>query len=333
MRQRVEATLAKAREHVRSGHLPMVAVAAVDDSGLLCRTAYGADGNEDAALCDGVYALASISKAITGVLSAVLVEQGVLDYDALIADLIPEFGTDAARRTIRLSHIFNHSTGLPSHFADSCTQVGYDSQAMLEVLCSEPLADAPGTCSRYTTHTYQLLNEMIRRRLGLTMQETLDQYVCGPAGLRHTTYTPDPALAMPTVDHPVPEGAPRAGLERMQMSGGGLWSTLDDLLALGRAWLTPGQLVSAETAAWATALLPPLPLAGDDAVTSRRTLGFNRERRAEFPGQPESGYFHGGATGTLWFLDPERSLVFVLLTTRWGSGNEHAFDVLNCLYA
>jgi CubicO group peptidase (beta-lactamase class C family) len=333
MEQQIARALAEARKHVVSGHLPVVAVAAADDGGLLCRTAYGDEGHEDAELCEGVYPLASISKAITGVLTAVLVEQGVLDYDALIADLIPEFGTNEARRTIRVRQIFNHSTGLPSHFADSCAQVGYDAQAMLELLYTEPLVDVPGTCSRYTTHTYQLINEMIRRRLGLTMQEALDHYVAGPAGLCHTSYTPNPALAMSTVDHPVPEGAPRAGLERMQMSGGGLWSTLDDLLALGRAWLTPGALVSADAVARATALQPPLPLAGDASVMSRRTLGFNRERRAEFPAQPESGYFHGGATGTLWFLDPDRSLVFVFLTTRWGSGNEHAFATLNCLYA
>ncbi|MCE5236919.1 beta-lactamase family protein [bacterium] len=333
MRQNVDTMLAQTREYVQSGHLPMVAVAAAAGSGLLCRTAYDGDGSEDAALCDRQYALASISKAITGVLTAVLVEQGVLDYEQPIAEVIPEFGADETRRAIRLSQIFNHSTGLPSRFVDACHEVNFDSQALLERLCTEPLVDAPGTCSRYTTHSFQLINEMIRRRLGLEMEQALQQYVCGPAGLRRTTYSPDPALAMPTVDHPVPDGPEREALARLAMSGGGLWSTLDDLLTLGRAWLTPGKLVSAATNARATALQPALPLAGDAAAMSRRTLGFNREQRPEFPRQPESGYFHGGATGTLWYLDPACDLVFVLLTNRWGSGNDHCFAVLNTLYA
>ena len=330
--RQVDSALECARGYVASGHLPMVAVSASDGRGLRARVGYDQDGSERDEFCDGVYALASISKAITGVLVARLYEQGVLDYNTPIVDYIPEFGTNEARRGIKLGQIFTHSTGLQSRFVDSCHEVEYDPARLLALLCTEELVDEPGTHSRYSTHTYQLINAAIQRRLGLSMEAALQQVVCEPCGMTGTSFYPDPARAMPVVDHPVAEGPQFTAIQRMEMSGGGLWSTLDDLQALGRAWLTPGRLVQPETFALVTALQPGLPLAGDEKTLSRRTLGFNRERPASFPLQPESGFCHGGATGTLWYMDPDQDLVFVLLTNRWSSGNDHAFAALNCLY-
>ena len=62
------------------------------------------------------------------------------------------------------------------------------------------------------------------------------------------------------------------------------------------------------------------------------TVGWVKAGQGAFPEQPEVGFYHGGATGTLLWLDPARRLVFVFLSNRWGSGNEHAFDVLQRLY-
>jgi serine-type D-Ala-D-Ala carboxypeptidase len=321
-----------ARGYVTSGNLAMVAIAISEAGGAEKCVAFGAEGREEPGLCDRQFALASISKAITGVLTAILYEQGVLDYEAPVMEYIPEFGTSEARRSIKLGQIFNHSTGLPSRFVDSCVEVDYDPVRMVDLLCTQELSDAPATVSRYSTHTFQIINEAIRRRLGLSMEAALAKYVCGPCGMTATSFYPDAALAMDTIDHPVPQGNAFEALARMEMSGGGLWSTLADLTKLGRAWLTPGKLVSAETLAKTTAIWNPLPVAGDEQTLCRRTLGFNKELRAAFCSQPESGFFHGGATGTLWYMDPERNLVFGFMTNKWNAGNDQAFDVLGCLY-
>ena len=160
------------------------------------------------------------------------------------------------------------------------------------------------------------------------MDEALQQYVCAPCGLKHTSFYPDLALAMDVVDHPVPDGPQYELVQRLEMSGGSLWSTLDDLQALGRAWLA-GELVPLAAVERATALLPGLPYVDNETVLSRRTLGFCRDQA--FPRQPEHAYYHGGATGTLWYLDPARDLVFVFLTNRWGASNEQAFAALDML--
>ncbi|MHB8996719.1 MAG: serine hydrolase domain-containing protein [Armatimonadota bacterium] len=331
-KQQFDAAATCARGYVTSGNLAMVAISVSQSGGAEHRVAFGSSGAEEPGLCDRQFALASISKAITGVLTAILYEQGVLDYEASVVDYIPEFGSSEARRSIKLGQIFNHSTGLPSCFADGCAKVDFDPAKMLELLYKQELLDAPGTISRYSTHTFQLISEAIRRRLGLSMEAALRKYVFEPCGMTATSFYPDAALAMDTIDHPVPQGWEFEALQRMEMAGGGLWSTLGDLTKLGRAWLTPGKLVSAETFAKATTVWNPVPVVDSGGVLCRRTLGFNKELRGTFRNQPESGFFHGGATGTLWYMDPERDLVFGFMTNKWNAGNDQAFDVLGRLY-
>lgn len=328
--QQLENALRCAKSYVDSGNLAMVACEISDGSGTLARVAYDPQG-EQPSLCDRQFALASISKSITGTVAAVLYEQGILDYEAPITDCIPEFGTSDARRSIKLGQIFNHSTGMPSRYVDGCLAANHGPGGMLELLCNEPLVDAPGTISRYSTHTFQLIGEAILRRTGLTLQQALQRYVCEPCGMALTSFYPSPDLAVPVINHPVPEGPTYEAVERMELAGGGLWSTVDDLTKLGRAWLTPGKLVSAQTYEKTTTIWHPLPVAGDEQVLCRRTLGWNREL-GRFANEPESGFFHGGATGTLLYLDPARDLVFVFLTNRWGASNDQAFATLGCLY-
>lgn len=328
--QQLDSAFRCARSYVDSGNLAVVAVAVSDGTGPASRFAYDPSG-EQPSLCDRQFALASISKAITGVVTAILYEQGVLDYEAPITEYIPEFGTSDARRSIRLGQVFNHSTGMPSRYVDGCLAANHGPGGMLELLCNEPLVDEPGMKSRYSTHTFQLISEAILRRTALSMEQALQQYVCGPCGMTLTSFYPSPEFAMPVIDHPVPEGPTYEAVLRMELAGGGLWSTLDDLTKLGRAWLTPGKLVSAEIFAKATAIWNPLPLVDNESVLCRRALGWDRALGC-FANQPESGFFHGGATGTLLYVDPARDLVFVFLTNRWGAGNEQAFATLDHLY-
>lgn len=331
--QQLDRAAGLAAGYVKSGHLPMVAYAVSDRSGLRARAAWGEGGQEQPDLCDRQYALASISKSIGSLVIARLYEQGLVDYAAPISEYVPEFGSSPVRRGITVRQIFNHSTGLPSRYVADAAQVDFDAARLLETLCSEELVDEPGTVSRYSSWPFQLLNAMVSRLLGLTMEQALGRYVFGPCGMAHTSFYSDPQLRYPVVDYPLPAGPACAQVEGLEASGGGLWSTLDDLQALGRACLTPGQLLEGATLEYVTRPLPALPLSGNEAACSRRTRGWDRGRAGAFAHQPESGFGHGGATGTLFFLDPERSLVFVLLCNRWGSGNDHAFAMLEGLYS
>jgi len=331
--QQTEEAIAKARQYVACGHLPAVVVAVANRETILTQRAFGQDAQEAPELLDRVFALASITKAITAVGVARLHEEGVVDYDTPIADIVPRFGTDEGRRRITLRHIFTHTTGLSTEFAPGDDEIDYSSEVLLRLLCEGDLLFEPGTRMSYSTYSYQLINAVVAHLLdGMGMGEFLSRYVFEPAGMPDTSFRPDPTKALCAVDHPIPDCGMLPKYCALEMSGSGLWSTVSDLVSLGRSLLAPGKLLSRETFAKVTQSQPGLPMLGDEEHLSNRTLGWVKEPQAQFPGQPASGFYHGGATGTLLWIDPAADIIFVLLTNRWASGNDHAFDVLNCLY-
>ncbi|HOM82899.1 MAG: beta-lactamase family protein [Armatimonadetes bacterium] len=327
-----EEAASRARSYVTTGHLPCALLAVANRKRILFQRAFGAGGEEEPLLWECAFPLASITKSIVAVAIARLVERGTLDYTDPVARHLPEFVTAPWRERITLGDIFTHSTGLACiSFTDFVERGESGEEGYNSLFAPDPVYE-PGTRYQYATLTYQLLNAVIRRRLGVSMSRFLQENLYSACGMTHTAFNPvEPARAMPAVDHPAdtPERLRRFG--DLEPSGAGLWSTAPDLIRLAQALLTPGKLLTPEVYRRHTELRPSLPAVGGDGV-SRRTWGWNREIRPEFTRQPESGFFHGGATGTLLWIDPDADLIFVFLTNRWGSGNEHCFITLDALY-
>ncbi|MBT3379142.1 MAG: beta-lactamase family protein [Lentisphaerae bacterium] len=329
---RFDAATERARGYVTSGHLTCAVMAVAGREGTPRMQCFGQDGKAAPELAGRIYALASISKAITGVAIARLVDQGKLSYSDLITEHLPDFGVDERRRTMTIGQILTHSTGLPARFAPDFLKHGLTTDASYRLLCEDELLYSPGTNMQYSSYTYQLLNEIVARLLGQSMTEFLSETVLSPCGMTDTGFAPSSwDRAMPTIDHPVPMGKKMDAYTAMEMSGSGLWSTAQDLVAMAQAYLEPGRLFSRATFELVTAAQPSLPRWKTDQF-SKRTWGWVKEDRPEFTRQPENGFYHGGATGTLLWIDPATDLIFVFLTDRWGSGNEHAFETLDRLY-
>jgi len=125
----------------------------------------------------------STTKGMTAVCVGILVDRGVLDYDAAVATYWPEFAA-AGKGDITVAQLMSHQAGLP------VTEV---TQALEDILRWDPVVEAlaaqapmwePGTAFGYHAITYgYLAGELVRRTDGRSIGRFLADEVAKPLGL------------------------------------------------------------------------------------------------------------------------------------------------------
>jgi CubicO group peptidase (beta-lactamase class C family) len=317
----------KLRELVADDSLP-TAVLGVSQGGQTQVVCLGPNGEIDDSLRPRPFLLASITKPIVSAAVALLVEEGKLAYETPLSTFFPEMmGTES--EAVEVGDIFTHTTGF-------CTGVEIIDRSVYtpETYYRSVLAKGPSYRHRermaYSTMTYHFINAFVPMLTGLTLPESLAQRVFAPLGMANTGFYPDAPARMPVeaLDTSFP-GHTVEEYCRSEMSGAGLWASVDDLLSFGRAYLAPGRLLQAETIAASTEVRHSAPMLNGGG-TSARTFGWNKDKR--FPTQPDACFGHGGATGTLLSVDPDSDLVGVVLTNRWGCPSDLAATAIDCLY-
>lgn len=301
-----------------------------------------------AAAADTVYLLASVTKPFTATAVLQLAERGRLLLDDPVARHLPEFGA-AGKEAVTVRQLLAHTSGLDEAAVDASWEADRSLMASeatrVASVCAAPLAFAPGTKQQYCSAGYRILAALVERLSGMDLARYLRARIAAPLGLADTAFRPPQGAAAgraagvagPSWPHPE-RAFRRWGLTLDEMltdflafpyAGGGLWSTLLDLIALGRAYLAV--LRGAAGGTGADALLSPAALR---AMLRPQTRGLS-EPGATAPGPVRglgfllygldggydffspSAFGHGGSTGTLLVMDPDQDLVVVFLANRW----------------
>jgi CubicO group peptidase (beta-lactamase class C family) len=132
---------------------------------------------------DSIQVLFSATKAAATICVARLVQYGLLDLDASVASIWPEFG-QAGKADIPVRWLLSHRTGLPTvdkplTFAD----LG-NSPLLVEALEQQAPLWEPGMAHGYHPWSFgTLLGEVVRRVTGVTLGRFFASEVAGPLGL------------------------------------------------------------------------------------------------------------------------------------------------------
>ena len=180
--------------------------------------------------------LASLNKMFTAVAILQLVEQGQLNLDSRLGDLLPDEPMSEAAAEIEVQHLLSHTSG---------------SISGLEALDFEP-----GTEYAYSNYGFYLLGEVIEVVSGLSYDDYYRLNLFGPAGMAKTAnyalkdthelvpglvwgYGPDPdSDSLKFIPNPYLQYYPGGAM-------GGYYSTAGDLLRFTEA-LKAGELISQE---------------------------------------------------------------------------------------
>ncbi len=213
----------KIQKSLLDGQVPSLAVAVAQDGKILWEQGFGWADRENRVAADEhtMYSLASISKPITATGLMLLVQRGDLQLDDPVnqhlgsSALTARVG-DVGQATVR--RLANHSSGLPLHY-----QFFYEDEPFKRPAFDESLRrygvlmSAPGERFQYANFGYGVLDELIRRKSGVSYAEFMRRDVFLPLGLTHTSvdlpaelrhvaavrYAPDQTpLPFYTFDHP-----------------------------------------------------------------------------------------------------------------------------------
>ncbi len=271
-----------------------------------------------------LFDLASLTKAVaTASISMILYERGVLELEAPVVGIVPEFGghSDPRRASVTFRMLLAHSSGLPAYeklFLRAPTH-----NDLLQAAFTTSLTANPATRAEYSDLGFILLATALERLTGEPLHVFCQREIFGPLAMTHTTFNPPAqtrAAIPPTADdrtfrQKVIQGEVQD--ENAYVLGGvaghaGLFSTAEDLACFAHVLLQGGSpIVRPET-------LTLFTRRESGPVGTSRALGWDTPSIPSQSGKyfGSGSYGHLGYTGTSLWIDPSRQLSITLLTNR-----------------
>lgn len=328
-------TVLAERHHVPGATLGIVRVHPGQDDELV-EAAHGVLNVETGVetTTDSVFQIGSISKVWTATVAMQLADEGLLDLDAPIVDVLPELrlADPDVTKQVTMRHLLTHVSGVDG---DVFTDTGRGDDcleryvaALVDVTQNHPL----GVTWSYCNSGFVLAGRVIEKIIGGTWDAAMRERLFTPLGLTHTGTLPEEALlfraAMGHNGTTEPVKAPVWTLPRSAGPAGLIDSTVADVLAFARMHLTGGLaadgtrvLSEAATAAMADkqADLPDKHTLGDSWG-----LGWFR---LDWDGRRLIGH-DGNTIGQAAFLRllPDEGLAVTLLTN--GGNTRDLYDEL-----
>ena len=283
------------------------------------------------------FLVASITKSIVATVALQLVAEGRFGLSESVTDWLPEFPVGTFRR-ITIRHLLTHTCGLPDQLPDNTklrmTQA--DLSEFLMQVAKHGTDFTPGTDCHYSSMGFLLLGEIMSRTAEQPLPELLQSRLFTPVGMNSL-------LGIPTERTDLLKAVIPCAVPPWQTDGpdwdwnssywrslgapwGGLFASAADLGRFCRMILSGGisdggQPVLAQAAIDAlwqeqTKGLFELP----EDVWRKRPWGYGwrfawPEHSASFGDLvPESAVGHWGATGTVFWLEPQKKIYAVILT-------------------
>jgi serine-type D-Ala-D-Ala carboxypeptidase len=328
--------------------------------------ASSAKGGQGAVNPSTLFDLASLTKVVaTTTMSMLLYERGLLDLEAPVAAIVPEFTTDKdkspRRHEVTLRMLMAHSSGLPAYeklFLKARTR-----DELLQAAFTTPLAVDPVTRARYSDIGFIILGVALERLADESLDRFCQREIFAPLAMTNTTFNPPLEIRPqipPTADEreePCGSDTPVRQLPKASppQSGSqqGIRSTFRQRIIQGEVYDENASVLggiaphaglfstAADLAKFAQAMLNQgNPILRPETVTlftrresappgTSRALGWDTPSTPSLSGKyfsPQS-FGHLGYTGTSVWIDPTRQLSVTLLTNRtWPDSSSQAIN-------
>ena len=290
--------------------------------------------NDAAINADTIFLIASITKPIVCAALVKLMEQGRLCLTDRVADFIPEFA-NRNKEHITILHLLTHTSGLPDMVPENqlLRAAHKPLSEFIKHIYELDLLFSPGTQISYQSCGIAILGEIIERLENTSLAKVLHTHFFHPLDLHDTSLGRQINKRKREADILLPLTSDGGGAttdwhwnsaywRSFGAPWGGMLTTAQDLTVLCQAFLYGGQvngtqiLSHAATNAMTRNQTSTLETLSEAAKQQQQWgLGWRLNDRSLYGDLNSAATFgHGGATGTVAWIDPQTEVTFVLLT-------------------
>lgn len=292
---------------------------------------------------DTLFAIASMTKPITGTAVMILKDQGKLSLDDPVSKYIPEFKsaslkTGLPKRPITIRDLVTHTSGL----VGSQQNTGTLKQTAVN-LAKRPLGFEPGSKWQYSPGM-SVAGRIVEVVAGEPFDVFLQKHIFDPLNMKDTTFHPTPAQQkrLAKIYRPGKDGKSivattswiaKVDRKRSPNPSGGLFSTASDLAKFYRMILNGGELNGMRILSAAAVKEMTTIHTGDlkTGFTPGNGWGVGwcivRKPQGVTAMLSPGTCGHGGAFGTQGWIDRKKNRIYVLMIQRTGFGNGDASDI------
>jgi CubicO group peptidase (beta-lactamase class C family) len=296
---------------------------------------------------DSIFRIASMTKPITATAMMILHDEGKLSIDDPIEKFIPAFkgqklkgGT--AVRAVTIRDVLTHTAGLSRPPGESFLTKSLEE--IVDEIGRAPLAFEPGSQWQYSSGL-NVAARIIEVISGESYEDFLDSRLFKPLGMKDTSFV----LTQAQADRLATTYSPKVGggiapssqgfvtqdptVRRTPNPSGGLFSTASDIARFYQMILSGGEVNGRNVISKKSIELMTSVQSGDVVTGFTPGNGWglgwcvvrNPQGVSRLLNPGTCG--HGGAFGTQVWMDPQRSVVFVLMIQRTDFGNADGSDI------
>lgn len=260
-----------------------------------------------------VFYLASLTKPMTATAVMLLADRGKVSLEDPVQKFIPEF-RGGERERVLLRHLLIHTSGLPDLLPENedLRKRHAPLKDFVAMTCQTPLLFSPGTRVSYQSMGILLAGEIVERVSGHSLRDFLRDEVFQPLQMRDSSLGLGGRKRDDTMqlqhDAPTDWAQNSPYWRNLGAPWGGVHATAADVRRFTNYFLHPDASVLKPATAAAMLTNQTQGLNRPWGIGWAMSSGFGKHSSARACG-------HSGSSGTLTWLDPEKDLSCVLLTT------------------
>ena len=158
------------KEALTAGKIPGAAVAIVSRNKIVHLKGYGVReaGRPERIDEDTVFRLASLSKGFAPVLTGLLVEDGVLDWDDGVLEYLEDFSLKDSAHTeeVTIRHILSHTSGVQEHAFTTLLDANVPYERIIKEIDRANIVCGVGECFSYQNVIYSLIADILKSATG-----------------------------------------------------------------------------------------------------------------------------------------------------------------------